>query len=791
MPVGRTPAHVRVRLAAVAIPRRIITNLAVEERHGRAFLGVPVAIGAGAATWFCLARDPSLHALLACLFLASAMAFVCRYRSGVLRYGSAAAALFVAGMLVAEFEAWRKATILLDSAVTTRISGSVERREVDGNGNWRYVVRLVSTTDPQLRRPPERVSLLARNRHQPLEIGAGIEGLAHLAPPSGPALKGLTDFAFASYFDGIGAVGYFYGAPRAASLDGDIVGGVGLASWIDALGRGIFALRNAIGDRIRATLPGDTGAFAAAIVTDERRAISKEATAALRLSGLAHIVAISGLNMALAAGIFFVGMRSAFSLSPAFAQAYPIKKFAAFGALLTVTAYFLISGFAVSAERAFLMMVIMLAAVFVDRPSISLRNVALAAIVMVLIAPSEILGPSFQMSFAATLALVAGYALWQERPLREHPLATIAGGSAVIMVWRFIAGVFTTSVLGGLSTAMFTVDHFHHLTTYGLAANLAAMPVISFIVMPFALVSMLLMPFGLDWLALPVMGLGIDFVLWIAHGVAGWGGEVAIGRLHPLFLPIAVTGFLLLTLLRTRIRLVGVAVGAGAILLVAVDQPYQQPDLIVSEDGRLVALVSENSVSSNRRRPPDFIFSQWQRALRLGDHRAPEMLSPPVRRKSDGAGNRQGLSPAEAEAVLATMLHTIDRGEEGRFHCSGNAWCLATARNGLVIVTVEDLAFLGVACDAADLVIAARRPRFEPCRSGARLLTPAILRQTGALEIALGEQGTLSLLANAGGDADRPWTRHRFYDWKTASFERRPLEEIAAALEGRVSGSGE
>jgi competence protein ComEC len=129
----------------------------------------------------------------------------------------------------------------------------------------------------------------------------------------------------------------------------------GTAQW-----KWLYGLRSGIGDRIRSILPADTGAFAASLVTDERRAISPETTEALRQSGLAHIVAISGLNMALSAGIFFVGLRSLLGLFPGFAQAYPTKKIAASGALLALTAYYLISGFAVSAERAFIMMAIML-----------------------------------------------------------------------------------------------------------------------------------------------------------------------------------------------------------------------------------------------------------------------------------------------------------------------------------------------------------------------------------------------------------------------------------------------
>lgn len=145
--------------------------------------------------------------------------------------------------------------------------------------------------------------------------------------------------------------------------------------------------------------------------------------------------------MALSAGIFFVGLRQLLSLLPSIVQAYPTKRIAAAGALVALTTYYMISGFAVSAERAFIMMAIMLAAVFFDRPSISLRDIALSAWVILLLSPSEALGPSFQMSFAATLALVPGYAIWSRRPPREHPLLQVAAVKPVVFITSYASMV--------------------------------------------------------------------------------------------------------------------------------------------------------------------------------------------------------------------------------------------------------------------------------------------------------------------------------------------------------------
>ncbi|WP_246617343.1 ComEC/Rec2 family competence protein [Rhizobium populisoli] len=750
---------------ATRLRQGIPSMLAEEVAYGHGFLFVPVLIGSGATCWFTLAKDPPFWPYLVAFLVLSLTALINRHHAGVPRLLPFGMALFLGGMMLAEFETWRRGTVLIDSAVTTNVTGVVERREVDARGRWRYLVRVEGTTDPEIRRQPQKVSLLAAARHVPAELGERLTGRARLSPPSGPALPGLNDFGFSAFYDGIGAVGFFYGAPKKET------GPVSSTGLIAAIERQLFALRSEIGNRIRATVPGDAGAFAAAIVTDERRAISEETTEALRLAGLAHIIAISGLNMALAAGIFFVGVRTVLSLFTGFAQAYPIKKIAAFGALLMVTAYYLISGFGVSAERAYIMMAVLLVAVLFDRPSISLRNVAISALIIIAMAPSEILGPSFQMSFSATVALVAGYALWKrrsegrdpEKPLFRHPAVT-----PVLSSWNFVAGIFVTSLIGGISTAMFSVEHFHRIATYGLAANLAAMPVISFIVMPAGLVGMLLMPFGLEGPFLQLMGFGLELVIDIAKHVAGWGGDVGVGRQHAWFLVLAAAGFLLLTLLRTKLRLAGAPFIALAFVLSWQERDRPLPELLISEDGTTLALLEGERVLTNRTKPPDFIYDQWRRALMIGDAAGPQLVSTgadPLRVKQD---RRAPLTPAALNAARAQM----EKISPEKFTCQPRTWCAIVTENGIVVAVVEDGRYAGMACDVAHLVVAPRA-RFDTCRSDALMVNGNMLRQTGALEITLGDTSDFRkwLVRTALAGEDRPWNRHRHYDWRSRAFD--------------------
>lgn len=752
-----------------------------EAAFGHGFLFIPVFVGLGALVWFWLPQTPG-HlkvALLICVF--GMAAFTLRHRSGFWRTAVTMATLVTAGMGLAAWETARLDTVVLDTPVTTRVRGTVTARETTDRGYWRYTVAVAQTADPELKRPPARVTLLSRSREMPVGIGGGIEGRARLSPPSGAALPGLNDFAFDSYFKGIGAVGYFYGKPQAV-LNVENVARSRVAVWRAGIGETIARWREAIGARIRGTIGGDAGAIAAALVTAEERAISRPAIEALREAGLAHVLAISGLNMVLAAGTFLIGARTLLSLVPGLAHRFAIKKLAAAGALLMVFAYILISGGAVSAVRSWIMISIMLIAVFFDRPSISLRNVALSALVILAVTPSAVTGPGFQMSFAATLALVAGYAHWRDRPDRDI-LPTNRAIGPLKAVGGFFAGLLLSSLIGGLSTMIYSAGHFHRLAAYGLIGNVLAMPIISIFVMPFGLLAMLLMPFGLDRYPLLVMGQGLDWMISIARMVSSWEGEVTTGRIPEHAFMLIAAGGVLACLFRTWLAASGLAIIAAG-LAVASIAAVAPPDVVIAEDGRLVAMIKDATAASNRTKPPDFVFSQWQRALRLQDHHKPVQrpdlavtdtaASVPVPEEATKA--RPVKPPIDKDVARATVRTLLAEAASGRFVCVPKQWCAAKAQQGWRIVTVDDARFVGVACEEADIVVTPVMLRFSACRSGALLLSGQSLRRTGAVEI-YGESGRrVGEAANmrvvfAQGQLRRPWAQHRTYDWRTGLFD--------------------
>ncbi|MBC6417251.1 MAG: ComEC/Rec2 family competence protein, partial [Rhodospirillales bacterium] len=240
---------------------------------------------------------------------------------------------------------------------------------------------------------------------------------------------------------------------------------------------------------------------------------------AYRRPGLAHLLAISGLHVGLIATIFFFSLRALLALSPSLALNWPIKKIAALVTAVLLPFYLPMVGASVPTQRACLMTLVVLAAVLLDRRAISMRLVAVAALVVLALAPESLLTASFQLSFAAVTALVAAYEVWQ---LRRPGWKGGAGLRSRLLL--YFLGVLASSMIATLSTAPFAAYHFHRLALYGLAANLLAVPLTAFWIMPFCLLSYLLLPLGLEQFALTPLGWGLEVLNTTAQGFSALPG---------------------------------------------------------------------------------------------------------------------------------------------------------------------------------------------------------------------------------------------------------------------------
>lgn len=753
--------------------RKRISRAFVEElEFGHLFLLYPVFLVAGALWWFSQPEAPSPLKLSAWLVVILPLLWMTREKSAPVCCGVRLVFCFVLGAFLSWGQTAQVHTVILDGPVRTNVVGKILQAEALSTDQWRYRVRILQTSTPHLRRPPDTALITVRSHHAGFEPGETIEGRAQLSPPSGPAMPGLNDFAFSSFFKDNGAIGFFYGSPRKVQSGNDEA-----RYGIGHVETAIASIRAVISQRILNVLPGDPGAFAAAIITNNRSALSKQAIDALRQSGLAHIIAISGLHMALAAGLFFVGLRYIFSLFPELAQKRPAKKVAAVGALVSGGMYFLISGGPISAERAFIMLAIMIGAVFVDRSVFSLRSVAVAACLVVTTSPSSVVGPSFQMSFAAAAALISGYSLWRLKPSSAGHLEGFPPYKFIAPVARIVGGILLTSAIGGFSTAIFAAAHFQRLALYGLAANLAAMPIISLAIMPAGLVAMLLMPFGLDWLPLWIMGKGLEITLLIASHVSTWGSDLEVGQLAVWVLPAASVAFILTVLPRSALfRYSGAALFIAVLFAALIWGKAPRPDLLVFESGSIAAFLDGDALSFNRRRPAKFVADQWDRALAANGARYKPLVQKSILPKRTFGSP---LSDAEVWKTEDKMEEAAKTIPPLRFFCSGKDWCLGKFTDGQVVITFADPAFKDPACRQSDFAVTSARFQKPDCNwYGARLFDQTILRRRGSLAFTIKHSSetqpvqnkTQITITGAMDGLNRVWNRHRYYDWRTGKF---------------------
>jgi len=572
--VARWPALIR-QFAARYIEALRAWGVA-EIAPGRLLPWLPVAFGFGIALYFTAEREPAVWAGAGAAAALALAAVLVRNRPLAFPILIGAAAI-AAGFAVATLRTVAVShPVLRAAAWNVAITGWVETREQRERSD-RIVVRVHSLAAARMDVKPNRVRVAVRKGTAP-PAGSFVQFKARLTPPLSPLRPGGYDFARNLYFQGLGASGFVLGRIATAEAPASIGASLRYRSFV-------AGLRDAIDARIRAVVPGDAGSIASALITGKRDAISGRVSDAMYVSSLAHVLSISGYHMAVVAGVVFFVVRALLALFPAFAARAPIKKLAAIAALGAGGFYLVLSGAAVATQRSFIMVAIVLVGVMLDRQALTLRTISIAALIVLLVAPETLVHPSFQMSFAATLALIAAY----QRSLNWNARADTSAGARVAL-WgaREIAGLLLASVVAGLATMPYAAFHFHRLAPYGVVANLLAMPVVSAWVMPAGLAGILTMPLGFDAPFWRLMGAGIEWMtavaLWVASlpGAVGRISEFGIG---PLLLGTA--GLIVICLLRTPLRLIGVALGFVAAAWAALTP---QPDIRVAADGRAVAI---------------------------------------------------------------------------------------------------------------------------------------------------------------------------------------------------------
>ena len=707
-------------VSVAPLPRRSLPERALAlvtdtlaQQKGRLAPWLTVALGAGVLLYFQADSEPGAAALWIALPLC-ALAFIVGRHHAVIGWVVGMVAALLLGFGAAAWHAARMPPPLLLPANQVVVQGVISEVQRLPEG-----VRL-TLIEPQLgagERLPRSLRLRLRNDDPALpRPGEAIRVRAMLREPGAPALPGAWDFQRSAFFSGLGGSGFALGPA-------EILPGEGAAPPL-------AVLRADLDARVSATIPGAAGAVASALLTGTQSAIPPAEMAAMRDSGLAHLLSVSGMHMAIVMGVVFAALRLMLAAVPFLALRLNGKPVAAVAALAAGFFYMVLTGSQVPMQRCFVMAALVTLALLAGRRALALRPLALAAALVLLVAPAEVLGPSFQMSFAAVLALIAGHEVLRS-PISRFRSAHrgLWGGLLVLLL-----GMVVTSALAGTATAPFGLHHFGRLQLYGIVANAAAVPITSFLIMPAGLLAMLFLPFGLEEWALAPMGWGVEAVLAIARAVAAWPNAAPV--LPPIpgaGLALAAFGFCWLCLWRARLRLLGapmILVGITAALWIS------PPDILVSAEARLVALRTKEGVYLHRMPgASNFTRDAWARQFGIAAFL-------PLPETGSVAGGAITCTPAAC-----------------RFHPrpdAGEAVLLRTPpppRNAPRRGVAPDPLALAEACGQAALLIASEpiRPR---CGLGASIDRFSVWRD-GAHAVWLGAE--TRIVSDRGWRGERPW----------------------------------
>ncbi|PCD04594.1 competence protein ComEC [Sphingomonas spermidinifaciens] len=669
----------------------------LERERDQLALWLPVALGGGMAAWLMLpARGQWIAFILGCLALAAAA--LATGRGGRLARSIAVGALAAAlGCSLIWWRADRVAAPVLARPAVVDLAAPVERIE---RLPARGIVRLTLATERSDLPPRVRVNVDAAKLRAGIGAGSRVMLKARLMPPAAPAVPGAYDFARVAWFSGLGATGTALGPitiepTRATSGE---------------------RMRDRLTRHIHGRVEGSAGGIAAALVTGDRGAITPEDDEALRRAGLAHLLSVSGLHVTAVVGATMLVALRLLALFPVLAIRFRLPLVAALIAAGVAGFYTWLTGAEVPTVRSLVAALIVLAALALGREAITLRLVAAGALVVLVLWPESIASASFQLSFAAVTAIVALH----ESPVVHSWFAPREEGRQ----WRLLRGLgslLLTGLVIELVLMPIGLFHFHKAGLYGSLANLVAIPLTTFVVMPAEALALLLDAVGLGAPIWWVAEVALKGLLWLSNAVAGAPGSVAALPTMPVAaFALMVAGGLWIALWRTRWRWLGtLPFATGAIMAVAAPAP----DLIVTGDGRHVEIRGrDGSMRVLRERAGEYVRG---------------MLS-----EAAGIDGELGAIDDADDARCSRDVCTATLGAGGR------RWRVAATRSGDLIPIGAMLRL----CRTSDIVVSDRRlPR--GCEPRWLRLDRPKLAKTGGVSIDLDS----ARVARVAWPGDQPW----------------------------------
>ena len=563
-------------------------------------------------------------------------------------------------------------------------------------------VRLtLAVRDPAL--PPQvRVSVDEDELPAGIAPGAEIQVKARLAPPPPMALPGTYDFARDAWFKGLGAVGKAMGP---------------LTVTKPAEPRGLERARTGLREHISSRLPSSSAGIAIALATGDQNAVDADDADAMRRSGLTHLLSVSGLHIAAVVAFAMFLSLKLLALSERLALRFNLVLVSAGVAAAAGVGYTLLTGAQVPTVRSCVAALLILAGIALGRDAISIRLIAVGALAVLLFRPEALAGASFQMSFAAVTAIVALHSTaWSRRWFQrreEGPILRLA---------RALGAMIATGLVVEVALIPLALFHFHRSGLYGVGANILAIPLTTFVIMPLEAGALLLDVAGWGAPLWYLCGAAIDALLRLAHGVASASGAVVLMPSLPGWaFGLMVAGGLWLCLWNTRVRMLGlvpVLVGAMGALFAP------SPDLLVSGDGKHLALIRDGTPLLLRDRAGDFVRQLFAEASGFdGD---------------PGALGTRPYSDCTRDACVAAIRD------------SGRVWRVLATRSAYRI----EWETVTRACADADVVVSDRRlPR--GCTPRWLKLDREALERSGGLAIGFGDHPWLDSVADHLGE--HPW----------------------------------
>lgn len=571
----------------------MLTNHLYNERY-RLALWLPVLFAIGIGIYFSLPSEPNVYwPFITSLLCTIPLAFF--WSNFYLRIVFIALLMINLGILRADIRTESVAAPILQEEIFSRITEGTINDIQNKEKSDKIILTNVHVEGLEPENTPKKISVSLKQGAGGLSVGDRIQLQATLFPPPSPVMPQAYDFARMFYYEQLGAVGY--SAKPAIIVE---------QAPMDSFEKKLNSLRLSISSRILTHMSEENGWIAAAMMVGEQSGVSKEAAEALRQSGIYHVLSISGLHMSLAVMLVFVSVRLLLTLYPPFALRFPIKKIAAFIGLCSSFAYLLLAGYPVPAVRSFIMVACVMLAIIFDRSGISIFSLAWAALLTLLWQPESLLGASFQLSFAATLAILAFYERF------SHLLYKSDTGFAH-KIFLYFLGIMLTSLIATLATTPLVIYHFNRFTLWGIAANILMLPLASFWIMPAAVVAFLLMPFGLEHYPLIALDYGITIMMRGARLFAALPySQIALPSPSFLGLMLIVAGGLWLCIWQKKWRLTGTPLIIIGMATIAMHKPY---DLLISSDASKVAIrQSDGKFLFLRGKDDSFDGQAWLRA---------------------------------------------------------------------------------------------------------------------------------------------------------------------------------